>query len=112
MEKIYKIILYKQHNKVPFESWFSEQEIIVQAKIAERIDRLSLGNWGDYKKLKNAKGLWELRLNYGPGYRIYLGKEGGNIVILLVGGTKGTQKKDINTALEYWNSYRREDYDI
>jgi len=70
-----------------------------------RPDRVSLGNLGDSHGL--GEGVQELRIDYGSGYRVYLGQEGETIVLLLCGGDKSTQTKDIEKAKRYWNEYRR-----
>jgi putative addiction module killer protein len=68
-----------------------------KARIAIRIRRLSLGNPGDVKPV--GKGVSEMRIDYGPGYRVYFTKKGNAIVILLTGGDKRSQKKDIEAAI-------------
>lgn len=73
--------------------------------IATRIARLKLGNFGDCKGLTNANGVFELRIQYGPGYRIYFAKKKQVIVILLCGGDKKSQKKDIEKAKMFWEEY-------
>lgn len=72
--------------------------------IRSRLDRITLGNFGDCTPIEN--GISELRIFYGPGYRIYFGQYRKNIVILLIGGDKGTQSKDISKAKKYWAEYR------
>jgi putative addiction module killer protein len=69
-----------------------------------RIDRLSLGNFGDCKALGG--GLFELRINWGPGYRVYYGVVGRACVLLLCAGDKGKQSADIKRALGYFKDYR------
>jgi putative addiction module killer protein len=64
------------------------------------------GNLGDHKSLGD--GLFELRVDHGPGYRVYFGRDGDRLVVLLCGGDKSRQVKDIETAREYWAEYRRE----
>ncbi len=76
-----------------------------RAIIRRRITRLELGNFGDAKQIKGAKGLYELRIHEGPGYRVYYGKKGQVIVVLLTAGKKGTQAKDIEKAKQYWSDY-------
>ncbi len=89
----------------PFEEWFDELcDARAQEHILARIARLRLGNPGDWKALGGS--LFELRIDYGPGYRLYFGQEGPVIVILLVGGTKATQQRDIKRANEYWHDYQ------
>ena len=75
-----------------------------KAKIVARIDRLSLGNFGDCKALGN--GLFELRIDWGPGYRVYYALVGQACVLLLCGGDKRKQASDIRRALEYLQDYR------
>ena len=71
-----------------------------------RLDRVSLGNFGDHKSV--GEGVYELRLSFGPGYRIYYGLAGEHVVLLLAGGAKGKQTKDIRTAQKLWKSYKAE----
>jgi len=68
-----------------------------------RLRRIEQGNYGDCKHIQN--GLFELRFFFGPGYRIYFGEDGNTLVILLCGGDKSSQKKDILKAIKYWNEY-------
>ncbi|MFH0994999.1 MAG: type II toxin-antitoxin system RelE/ParE family toxin [Pseudomonadota bacterium] len=72
-------------------------DIRVRARILVRIERLAAGNPGDVKAV--SEGVSELRIDYGPGYRVYYKKQGRKVVILLAGGDKNTQTKDIKTAL-------------
>jgi putative addiction module killer protein len=75
-----------------------------QAKIVARIDRLSAGNCGDCKALR--AGLFELRVNWGPGYRVYYALVGRDRILLLCGGDKRRQPSDIKRALAYLKDYR------
>ena len=72
-------------------------------RVKERLDRLALGNLGDYKQIN--KDIFELRLAFGAGYRIYFHQEGNKVILLLSGGNKSTQKKDIKKAISYLNDY-------
>jgi putative addiction module killer protein len=74
------------------------RDIQGRARILVRIERLAVGNPGDVKAV--GEGVSELRVNYGPGYRVYFTKRGREIVILLAGGSKATQSADIKTALK------------
>ena len=76
-----------------------------QAKIRVRLDRLRLGNLGDWAAV--GEGVGELRIHYGQGYRVYFGQIGSTLVILLCGGSKGTQAEDIRTARAYWQDFKR-----
>jgi putative addiction module killer protein len=90
----------------PFSEWLeSLRDIKARAKIRVRLDRVSLGNAGDCHSV--GEGVQELRIDYGPGYRVYFGQEGATLVLLLCGGDKSTQSRDIETAKRYWNEYRR-----
>lgn len=70
-----------------------------------RLDRVQQGNLGDYKSV--GEGVFELRINYGPGYRLYFGQFGLTIVVILVAGDKSTQEQDIRQAIGYWKDYER-----
>jgi putative addiction module killer protein len=81
-----------------FAEWLDDlYDIQARTRILVRIERLASGNPGDVKPI--GEGVSELRINYGPGYRVYYKKCGQSVVILLAGGDKRTQSKDINTAL-------------
>src|SRR5579859_6502677 len=79
----------------------------VKAKVAidRRINRIELGNFGDHKFCRD--GVWELRIDFGPGYRGYYAISGDQVVLLLLGGDKRTQDKDIDRACEYWADWQR-----
>jgi len=82
-----------------YSDWFANlRDKQARARINTRIRRLSLGNPGDVKPV--GEGVSELRIDYGPGYRVYFLQRGREVVILLAGGDKRTQQKDIRTALE------------
>jgi putative addiction module killer protein len=77
-----------------------------RAIIASRLDRLGFGNAGDVRPV--GQGISELRIDYGPGYRIYFQKRGNTIIILLCGGAKDTQANDIKTAKRLWAEWSEE----
>ncbi|MBD2778035.1 type II toxin-antitoxin system RelE/ParE family toxin [Iningainema tapete] len=92
----------------PFDEWLdSLRDRKAKAKIRARLDRVEDGNLGDYKSVGD--GVFELRIDYGPGYRIYLGQDQVTIILLLCGGDKSTQAQDIRIAKEYWQDYRSRD---
>src|SRR5579863_9663476 len=91
--------------KKPFQEWIeSLKDGEAQARILVRLERVRLGNLGDWKSI--GEGLCELRIDAGPGYRVYLGQDAGSVVILLCGGSKATQRGDIADAKRYWKDYR------
>jgi len=88
-----------------FDDWLTElADARAQAKIATRINRLVAGNFGDCKSLR--EGLYELRVDWGPGYRVYYAMIGKACVLLLCGGDKRKQAADIERALEYLRDYK------
>ncbi len=95
--------------RIPFAKWLdSLRDNKAISKINSRIKRVALGNLGDYRSV--GKGVYELRIDYGSGYRVYFGQIGTTIVLLLCGGDKSTQAEDILKAKEYWEDYeKRED---
>ena len=95
-----------REGKAIFTDWWRKlRDRQAREKIHIQIDRLALGNTGDYKSLGN--GLYELRIHYGPGYRVYYGKTGKHIILILCGGNKASQRQDVNLAKQYWEDYRR-----
>lgn len=93
------------HGTCPYEDWFeSLREERTQVKIATRLDRFKMGNFGNCKPLGD--GVAELRIDYGPGFRVYYSKGRNSIILLLCGGDKGSQDKDIEKAKEYLREYR------
>lgn len=87
----------------PFVNWLeSLKDCQIRYRIKERLDRVALGNFGDHKNI--VRNLYELRCKFGSGFRVYYGNDAGK-VILLFGGTKRTQKADINKAKRFWEDY-------
>lgn len=80
-----------------------------RAKIRIRLDRVKLGNLGDHHRLGG--GLHELRIDYGPGYRVYFGQDGERVILLLCGGNKASQIQDIEEARVLWAEYGRRRHD-
>ncbi len=89
----------------PYAAWFDSLNAEAAAKVATALARISLGNFSNVEGV--GSGVFEYKLDYGPGYRIYFGKDGETFVILLGGGTKRRQHRDINAALANWQDYKR-----
>lgn len=86
--------------------WLAElKDARTRAKVAARIARLAAGNFGDCKPIRS--GVWELRVNWGPGYRVYYAMAERTCMLLLCGGDKRRQAVDIKRAIEYWKDYQR-----
>lgn len=93
-------------NKKPFKEWLDGlRDITARQKIRIRLDRVRLGNLGNNRAVGD--GVFELKIDYGPGYRVYYALEGKTVVLLLLGGDKSTQGKDIEQAKRYWTNHKR-----
>jgi putative addiction module killer protein len=88
----------------PYREWLETLDMKPRARIQARVLRFATGNLDDHKSVGG--GVWEARVMFGPGYRIYLGKDGTRLVLLLLGGDKSTQIADIASAQESWKSYQ------
>jgi putative addiction module killer protein len=88
----------------PFREWLVTLDVAVRARVQARVLRFELGNLGDNKNVGG--GVWEARLTLGPGYRLYFGKDGETVVVLLLGGAKGRQRRDIQRAQAFWHDYQ------
>jgi putative addiction module killer protein len=98
-----------QEGKQPFTEWLNSLKDKQGAdKILLRIRRIQLGNLGDHKFI--ADGVFELRVQFGPGYRVYFGRADNRVILILCGGDKGSQNSDIQQALQYWKDYGSEDH--
>ena len=93
------------NGKNPFREWLNSLTVAVRARIQARMLRFETGNLGDHKSVGN--GVWEARVMFGPGYRIYFGKDGDTVVILLGGSSKQKQDEAIEAAKARWVDYRR-----
>jgi putative addiction module killer protein len=89
----------------PFREWFNRLNAEAARKVTTALYRIGLGNLSNTKSV--GAGVHECRINFGPGYRVYFGREGERIVILLGGGTKHRQQNDIKLALDRWEDYQR-----
>lgn len=104
---IVKIILYSADTgKEPFIEWYSRLDAATRPIISERLMCLRKGNFGVCKPIRGYVGIYELVINYGPGYRLYYGKQGNTVVVLLIGGEKKSQDRDIEKAYRYWTDYK------
>ncbi len=102
-----ELLAYRtREGRTPFNEWLDElddQNIV--ARVLARLARVRRGNLGDCKSV--GEGVSELRVDYGPGYRVYFAQKGQVLVILLCGGDKRTQEKDIQRAKQYWHDYKQ-----
>ncbi len=89
----------------PYTKWFDRLNATAAVKVATAIHRMEQGNFSNVKSV--GAGVYEYRVNFGPGYRVYFGKDEDWLVILLTGGTKKRQDTDITTAKAHWRDYKR-----
>lgn len=102
-----EIRVYKTDaGRTPFTEWlYGLKDKNIRFRVRQRLDRLTLGNYGDYKSM--GEGLLEMRLQFSSGYRIYFGEVNNYIVLLLCAGDKSTQAKDIKLAKQYWQEFKK-----
>ena len=104
MDQVEVRIFAQESGREPYTEWFKRlKDKRAQARIDVRIARVRTGNFGDSKSV--GEDVYELRLDYGPGYRVYFGKIEAMIVLLLCGGDKSSQSDDIRKAKEYWQEF-------
>lgn len=96
---------YVSEGSSPFRKWFDGLDVQAAASVTVAIERLAKGNTSNVKPI--GEGAAELKINRGPGYRIYFGWDGKVLVILLGGGTKRRQQNDIDAALRRWRDYKK-----
>jgi putative addiction module killer protein len=90
----------------PYQEWLDKlKDLVGRVAIQRRVDRMASGNFGEHKALQ--EGVWELKMDIGPGYRVYYALESNAIVLLLCGGAKSTQAADIKKAVRYWHDYQK-----
>lgn len=94
-----------QRGRNSYKVWFDRLNPQAAAKVATALTRLALGNVSNVKGV--GSGVFELRIDFGPGYRIYFGKDGEGLIILLSGGTKKRQQHDISDAIAQWEDYKQ-----
>jgi putative addiction module killer protein len=104
---MYKTIDYlTEDGRDPLKEWLANlADHQARARVLVRVQRMGAGNFGDCKPLTD--GVWELRIDYGPGYRVYYARAGEKLLLLLVGGDKRKQQADIDTAVSYWKDWNR-----
>ena len=96
---------YEQEDGViPFKKWFDSLEVKAALKVRTAMAQMEVGNLGDHKSVGG--GVWERRIDFEKGYRIYFAKDGDELVVLFWGGTKSRQQKDIDKAKDYWSEYK------
>jgi putative addiction module killer protein len=89
----------------PFKEWLDGlKDIVARQKVRVRLDRVRLGNLGKNRSV--GAGVYEIKIDYGPGYRVYYGLDTKTVVLLLLGGDKSSQKKDITMAQTYWEDHK------
>ena len=89
----------------PFAIWFDELDARAATKVNTYLTRIAEGNTSSLKPIKGT--FQEVRIDWGPGYRVYIGKDGNTLIILLGGGTKQRQQKDIENVAELWEEYKK-----
>jgi putative addiction module killer protein len=89
----------------PFGAWFNDLDATAAARVTIAMARMEAGNLSNTKGV--GAGVLEYRIDTGPGYRVYFGRDGETLIILLAGGTKRRQQKDIEAAQERWADYKR-----
>ena len=100
-----KLVVYvSEEGKTLFDDWFDNLDTMAALKVRTALARIETGNLGDVKPV--GQGVSERRITFGPGYRVYFGKDGDTLVILLCGGTKKRQSKDIEQAKAFWDDYK------
>ncbi len=88
----------------PFGDWFAALDSLAAAKVQVAVARMEQGNLSNVQWFR---GIGEFRIDWGPGLRIYLAKEGARVILLLGGGSKKRQQKDIELAVKHWEDYKR-----
>ena len=104
MGRALKLVEYLEGGASPFGRWFAALNAPAAAKVATVLYRLEQGHRSNVKSV--GAGVFEYKVDFGPGYRIYFGQEGTTLIILLGGGSKKTQARDIKTARSRWAAYR------
>ena len=98
------VVYVSDEGKAPFDDWFNKLDTVAALKIRTALARIETGKLGDVKSV--GQGVSERRITFGAGYRVYFGQDGDKLVILLCGGTKKRQSKDIEQAKTFWSDYK------
>ena len=103
---MFEVVVYEtDEGRAPFEAWFNALDTQAALKVTTAIARIEAGNLGDVKPV--GQGVSERRITFGPGFRLYFGQDGKKLVVLLTGGTKKRQSKDIEQAQAFWADYKQ-----
>ena len=104
---MFEVLIYRDpEGRRPYADWLAAlPDRQAKTRVMVRIGRMAGGNLGDCKPVGD--GVWELRIDYGPGYRVYYSQAGKRLVLLLTGGNKRRQQADIAAAVGYWNDWKR-----
>jgi putative addiction module killer protein len=103
---MFELLIYQETDGTrPYQGWFAELDREAAAKVTSVLQRMAAGNLSDVKSV--GAGVMERRINWGPGYRVYFGREGNRVIILLGGGTKKRQQEDIDAAHSRWDDYKK-----
>jgi putative addiction module killer protein len=105
MEGNFEVKEFVEGGHSPFAEWFDSLDAVSAARVDKYIRRLEAGNFGSAKALQ--EGISELKMDFGPGYRVYFGRDGKTIIILLGGGSKRGQSADIAAAIKRWKRYKQ-----
>lgn len=105
MNGSFEIREYVENGRSPYAEWFEGLDDVTALRVQRYLRRLEAGNFGAVKALQ--EGLFEVRMDFGPGYRVYYGRQGRTTIILLGGGSKRRQDADIAAAVERWKRHRQ-----
>lgn len=109
MAEVREIVYYPVNSdKKPYFSWYKKLDFQTRSRIRDRLGYIRLGLFGDCSPIVNSHGVWELKCTFGGGIRIYYGKADNITVVILWGGIKSTQSRDITKACEYWVNHNME----
>jgi putative addiction module killer protein len=100
----FEIREYVENGRSPFAEWIADLDSVTADRVDKYLRRLEQGNFGAAKALGD--GVFEIRMDFGPGYRVYYGRDGKTIIILLGGGSKRRQDADVAAAVERWKRFK------